>query len=332
MRRDRDEIARARTGGRLSLVRGPSKTHSGPGGRPSICCSCRFRRKYPPTMYCGSFFLPARLFSPPLPSPHLSSFYFLPRGARNGPSTKLSPSSRGRRRKGDASAHEGEREERRTRSAFPNPIPVGTTSKIAASLPLPRRIALLDSRPPRGGLSRFHLPTRKEEKKRFSSSSSSSSIKHVSLREIEVEDWKNRRNVRLVVTRRDSFLLSSWIVNRWGWDKCQLSFREDTKRSHERNMEEGESPASLRSELLKVGWHQREILTRVKRWNAFACSIRNQARCNSCAAAFIFLALVPFRIRVNYKTMGFRDRRGNALRLRNSRKSIYLSHCRLIDT
>lgn len=36
---------------KLVAVPEPRKTHSGPGGRPSICCSCRFRRKYPPTMY-----------------------------------------------------------------------------------------------------------------------------------------------------------------------------------------------------------------------------------------------------------------------------------------
>lgn len=153
MRRDRDEIARARKeggeeGGRLCRsFGGPRNTHSGPGGRPSICCSCRFRRKYPPTMY---WVLPARpflfsFFPSPLPfflssssSSPFSSFYLLPRGARNGPPRTGLSREEGREEKAKVHRCEGEREERQTRStrrvSQSNITVPRTTSKIAACL------------------------------------------------------------------------------------------------------------------------------------------------------------------------------------------------------
>lgn len=124
---------------------GPRNTHSGPGGRPSICCSCRFRRKYPPTMY---WVLPARpflfsFFPSPLPfflsssssSPfRLFTFFhvahvtgLLERGSRGG-----------REEKAKVHRCEGEREERQTRStrrvSQSNITVPRTTSKIAACL------------------------------------------------------------------------------------------------------------------------------------------------------------------------------------------------------
>lgn len=80
MRRDRYEIARAKNEREGKEACRRSRTHSGPGGRPSICCSCRFRRKYPPRMY---WVLPSPpplfLLAVPRLSPHLadSTAFFL---------------------------------------------------------------------------------------------------------------------------------------------------------------------------------------------------------------------------------------------------------------
>lgn len=87
--------------------------------------------------------------------------------------------------------------------------------------------------------------------------------------------------------------------------------------SHERNMEERRTSTPLESELLKVERRRREILTRVERCEGGDDETRSRVRIrnrnwrdiiHSCAAALIFLALVPFRIRdLNYKTMDNRD-------------------------
>lgn len=146
---------------------GPRNTHSGPGGRPSICCSCRFRRKYPPTMY---WVLPARpflfsFFPSPLPfflsssssSPfRLFTFFhvahvtgLLERGSRG--------KKGGKKRRRCIAAKVNEKKDRRARpAAFPNPIlrfhgPPRKSLPASPPLRLPSPPFFRFSLSPRGG-------------------------------------------------------------------------------------------------------------------------------------------------------------------------------------
>lgn len=118
----------------MSLVRGPRNTHSGPGGRPSICCSCRFRRKYPPTMY---WVLPARPFlsSPSFllpPSFRLFTFFHVAH-VTGHLELLLSPGGgRGKKRRCIAAKVNEKKDGRARPAAFPN-IHLRTTSKICLS-------------------------------------------------------------------------------------------------------------------------------------------------------------------------------------------------------